>query len=58
MQVSAGDIAIYYLKEPVNGSEEGMGVGEGSAVECWVDDNYAGRVLIENAANIAESRPT
>ena len=58
VQVSAGDIAIYYLKEPVNGPEEGMGVGEGSAVECWVDDNYAGRVLIENAANIAESRPT
>ena len=51
--VSAGDVGIYYLREPM--PEGGV---EGAAVECWVDDNYAGRVLIENAANIAESRPT
>ncbi|CAL1709732.1 unnamed protein product [Somion occarium] len=51
VQVSTGDIGIYYLKEPVSG------VGEGSAVECWVDDNYQGALLIENAANIGESKP-
>ena len=52
LQVGAGDIGIYYLKEPA--SE----VGLGSAVECWVDDNYNGAVVIENAAQIGESIPT
>ncbi|KAF7366748.1 CAP64-like protein [Mycena sanguinolenta] len=47
--VGAGDVAIYYLKEPVSS------VGEGSAVECWVDDNYAGARTIENAADVGES---
>jgi hypothetical protein len=50
--VGAGDIGIYYLKEPIGGQS-----GEGSAVECWVDDNYAGAKVIENGADIAESTP-
>ncbi|TFK68149.1 CAP64-like protein [Pluteus cervinus] len=48
IQVGAGDIGVYYLREPVSV------IGEGSAVECWVDDNYAGARVIENAANIGE----
>ncbi|KAF8665047.1 hypothetical protein AX16_000659 [Volvariella volvacea WC 439] len=48
IQVGAGDIGVYYLREPVRD------VGEGSAVECWVDDNYAGARTIENAADIGE----
>ncbi|KAF6745482.1 Cap64 protein [Ephemerocybe angulata] len=51
MQVGAGDIAIYYLKEPVSK------IGEGSSVECWVDDNYAGAKIVENAADIGEPTP-
>ena len=51
--VGAGDIGVYYLKEPI---VPGHG-GEGSAVECWVDDNYAGAKVIENGADIAESTP-
>ncbi|KAJ7201057.1 hypothetical protein GGX14DRAFT_658889 [Mycena pura] len=47
--VGAGDVGIYYLKEPVSI------VGEGSAVECWVDDNYGGARTIENAADVTES---
>ena len=52
LQVGAGDIGIYYLREPA--SE----VGLGSAVECWVDDNYKGAVVIENAAQVGEPMPT
>lgn len=52
IQVGAGDIGIYYLREPA--SE----VGLGSAVECWVDDNYKGAVVIENAAQVGEPIPT
>ncbi|KAF9556092.1 Cap64 protein [Agrocybe pediades] len=48
IQVGAGDIGIYYLREPVSN------VGEGSSVECWVDDNYGGAKVIENAADIGE----
>jgi hypothetical protein len=51
LQAGAGDIAIYYLQEPRTL------VGEGSSVNCWVDDNYSGARLIKNAADIAESRP-
>jgi hypothetical protein len=42
--VGSGDISIYYVREPraVLGSEGS------SAVDCWVDDNYGGRVLIDN----------
>ncbi|KAJ7594158.1 hypothetical protein C8J56DRAFT_854108 [Mycena floridula] len=49
IQVGAGDIGVYYLQEPI------AIIGEGSAVECWVDDNYAGAKIIENSANIGES---
>ncbi|KAF5373406.1 hypothetical protein D9615_009515 [Tricholomella constricta] len=52
LQVGAGDIGVYYLREPMKK------VGEGSAVECWVDDNYAGAKVIENAADIGEEVPT
>lgn len=48
IQVGAGDIGIYYLKEPVSS------VGEGSSVECWVDDNYGGAKVIENAGAVGE----
>jgi len=51
LHVSAGDIGIYYVKEPSSR------VGLGSAVECWVDDNYAGAVVIENAAQVGEPTP-
>ncbi|TCD68771.1 Cap64p [Steccherinum ochraceum] len=51
--VGAGDIGIYYLREPMpeNGSE-------GAAVECWVDDNYTGAVVIENYGNVGEDTPS
>lgn len=52
--VGAGDIGVYYLKEPI-GSGDG---GEGSAVECWVDDNYGGAKVIENAGEVGESTPS
>ncbi|KAI0752867.1 hypothetical protein C8Q80DRAFT_1148825 [Daedaleopsis nitida] len=52
IQVGAGDVAVYYVKEPANE------VGLGSAVECWVDDNYPGAVVIENAGNVGEPTPT
>jgi hypothetical protein len=39
--VSAGDIGIYYIREPL--TPEG-----GSSIQCWVDDNYDGRVTIFN----------
>ena len=46
-------MGVYYLKEPI---ESGEG-GEGSAVECWVDNNYAGARVIENGADISQSMP-
>ena len=52
IQVGGGDIGVYYLREPV------AVVGEGSSVECWVDDNYAGAKVIENAADIGDAIPT
>ncbi|RPD61605.1 hypothetical protein L226DRAFT_545258 [Lentinus tigrinus ALCF2SS1-7] len=52
IQAGAGDVAVYYVKEPE--SEVGMG----SAVECWVDDNYPGAVVIENAGQVGEPTPT
>ncbi|KAH9947880.1 hypothetical protein B0H21DRAFT_736781 [Amylocystis lapponica] len=51
IQVNAGDIGVYYVKEP------NSQVGLGSAVECWVDDNYAGAVVIENSAVVGDSTP-
>ena len=49
IQVGAGDVAIYYLKEPLSEVQ-----GTGSAVECWVDDNYRGAKLLTNGAEIGE----
>ena len=49
--VGAGDIGIYFIKEPVSQ------VGEGSSIECWVDDNYGGAKVIENAADVGEPTP-
>jgi hypothetical protein len=51
IQVGAGDIGVYYLQEPIDD------VKEGSAVECWVDDNYAGARVIENSADVKETTP-
>ena len=52
--IGAGDVGIYYVREPraVLGSEGG------SAVDCWVDDNYMGRVTIENEGNVGEEEAT
>ncbi|KIK68414.1 hypothetical protein GYMLUDRAFT_154042 [Collybiopsis luxurians FD-317 M1] len=47
----AGDIGVYYIVEPIKE------VGEGSSVQCWVDDNYAGAKIIENAGDVTESQP-
>jgi hypothetical protein len=48
--VGAGDLGVYYVREPraVLGSEGS------SAVECWVDDNYDGRVVIVNEGDSDE----
>jgi hypothetical protein len=48
--VGAGDVGIYYVREPraVLGSEGG------SVVECWVDDNYDGRGIIDNEGDSDE----
>jgi len=51
LQVGAGDIGIYYLDEPV------FVVGKGSPVECWVNDNYGGARVVENAADVGEPTP-
>jgi len=53
IQVGNGDVAVYYLKEPAHEVE-----GSGSAIECWVDDNYAGASMLANAADIGEVSPT
>ncbi|KAI0672251.1 hypothetical protein C8Q78DRAFT_971008 [Trametes maxima] len=52
MQFGAGDVGVYYVKEPTSR------VGDGSAVECWVDDNYGGAVVIENAGDVGEPTPS
>ncbi|TFY78558.1 hypothetical protein EWM64_g5455 [Hericium alpestre] len=52
LQIGAGDVGVYYIREPR------AVVGEGSEVECWVDDNYQGAVVISNAADIDDSEPT
>jgi len=52
IQIGAGDVGVYYLKEPIVSGEEG------SSVECWVDDNYAGAKLIEGSGDVSEPVPT
>jgi hypothetical protein len=51
IEVGRGDIGVYFVKEPI--SE----VGEGSSVECWVDDNYPGARILENAGYVGETEP-
>jgi hypothetical protein len=53
VNLGAGDVGVYYLKEPK--SVVGL---YGSSVHCWVDDNYAGRVEISNAGDVGEPTPT
>ncbi|KIK93684.1 hypothetical protein PAXRUDRAFT_828723 [Paxillus rubicundulus Ve08.2h10] len=52
IKVGSGDVGIYYIKEPMNEVEEG------SQVECWVDDNFGGAVIIENAGDVSSPVPT
>ena len=54
LSVGAGDIGIYYVREPraVLGSEGP------SAVDCWVDDNYPGKVTISNEGDTDEEVAT
>ncbi|KAG1886684.1 hypothetical protein F4604DRAFT_1283611 [Suillus subluteus] len=52
IKVGAGDVGIYYLKEPISQ------IGEGSEIECWVDDNFAGGMIIENAGDVTDGVPT
>ena len=52
LQIGAGDIAVYYIQEPIKI------VGNGSAIECWVDDNHAGAKVIENAGDVKDPTPT
>lgn len=54
LSVGAGDVGIYYVREPraVLGSEGG------SAVDCWVDDNHAGRVTLSNEGDTDEEEAT
>ncbi|TFL07432.1 Cap64 protein [Pterulicium gracile] len=51
IEVGRGDVGVYFIKEPISQ------VGEGSSVECWVDDNYAGARVLENAGDVGESKP-
>ena len=51
--LGAGDVGVFYLKEP----KSVVGV-YGSSVNCWVDDNYAGRVQMSNAGDVGEPTPT
>ncbi|KAI0039161.1 hypothetical protein FA95DRAFT_1528711 [Auriscalpium vulgare] len=53
LNVGAGDIGVYYVRE----SRDVLGDEGGSAVECWVDDNYAGKVLIDNEGEGGEAEP-
>ena len=48
--VGAGDIGIYHVREP----RAVLGLEGSSAVECWVDDNYDGRVVIDNEGDSDE----
>ncbi|KAG6871862.1 hypothetical protein C0995_015649 [Termitomyces sp. Mi166 len=47
IQVGAGDVGVYYLREPR------ARVGKGSSVDCWVDDNVAGARRIVNVGAVA-----
>ena len=49
--VGSGDIGVYYIREPL--APEG-----GSSIECWVDDNYEGRVTITNEGDSDSAEAT
>ena len=49
--VGAGDVGIYYISEPLPPEE-------GSAIECWVDDNWEGRVTIINEGDSDDTEAT
>lgn len=51
IKLSAGNVGVYYMKEPWN-SEDGN-----SAVDCWVDDNTGGSVRISNGADVGSPTP-
>ncbi|KAH0831366.1 hypothetical protein J3R83DRAFT_14029 [Lanmaoa asiatica] len=51
IKVGAGDVGIYYVKEPIRDVEQG------SQMECWVDDNFTGAVIIENAGDVNSPVP-
>ncbi|OCB87292.1 Cap64 protein [Sanghuangporus baumii] len=51
IQAGAGDVAVYYLKEALSEDDPG------SAVQCWVDDNTRGAVLLTNGGNYHEATP-
>ena len=51
VKFSAGDVGVYYMKEPWDKD------GENSAVDCWVDDNYGGAVRIINGADVGQPTP-
>jgi len=53
VNLGAGDVGVYYLQEP----QSVVGV-QGSSVNCWVDDNHAGRVQITNSGDVGEPTPT
>ena len=52
VNLGAGDVAVYYLKEP----KSVVGI-RGSFANCWVDDNYEGRTQISNAGDVGEPTP-
>jgi hypothetical protein len=53
VNLGAGDVGVYYLKEP-----KSVVGNRGSYVNCWVDDNYGGRVQVSNAGDVGEPTPT
>jgi hypothetical protein len=51
IKLSAGDVGVYYMKEPWS-TQEGN-----SAIDCWVDDNFGGSKRISNGADIFDPVP-
>ncbi|KAG8817095.1 cap64-like protein, partial [Serendipita sp. 400] len=49
IKVGAGDVAVYIL-------EENKSIKDSATIGCWVDDNYGGRVMINNDGK-GEVRP-
>jgi hypothetical protein len=51
LQLGAGDVGVFYVREPR------QDIGEGSYVDCWVDDNVPGAKRISNAADVGDLQP-